>query len=367
MTKPVSKLAAAAVVFVLTASPLVGQTPAPRSAPSSIPAAPIDVHRLGPQVGDHVPGFLLQDQAGKTWTLQSIMGPKGAVLVFFRSADWCPYCKTQLAELQARVVELHRQGYGLAAISDDPPAILANFTERRGITYPLLSDPGSRTIKAYGILNTTIPPTGQTYGIPFPGTFMLDRHGVVTARYFENAYQQRNTVSSVLLKAGGSVGIAGTRVSNGQIDLTAYTSDDVVAPGTTFALVVDIAPKARVHVYAPGAVDYRVIALKVDARPPIKIAPAQFPPSEIFYFAPLKERVPVYQKPFRLVQDVWLDPSAEAAPLLRGMSAVTIDATLDYQACDDKVCYPPTSLPLSWTVKVRTLDTERPTTATRDR
>jgi cytochrome c biogenesis DsbD-like protein/AhpC/TSA family protein len=243
---------------------------------------------------------------------------------------------------------------------------LANFTERRGITYPLLSDPGSRTIKAYGILNTTIPPAGQTYGIPFPGTFMLNRHGVVTARYFENAYQQRHTVSSVLLE-GGSRGIAGTRVSNGQIDLATYTSDDVAAPGTTFALVVDIAPKARVHVYAPGAADYRVVALKVDARPPIKIAPAQFPPSEIFYFAPLNERVPVYQKPFRLVQDIWLDPSAEARPLLRGIAAVTINATLEYQACDDKVCYPPESLPLSWTVKVRTLDTERPTPATRDR
>ena len=50
--------------------------------------ARIDVSKLGPQVGDRVPDFNLQDQNGKTWTLQSIMGPKGAMLVFFRSADW---------------------------------------------------------------------------------------------------------------------------------------------------------------------------------------------------------------------------------------------------------------------------------------
>ena len=49
---------------------------------------PIDVSKLGPQVGDQVPDFSLKDQKGKTWTLQSILGPKGAMLVFFRSADW---------------------------------------------------------------------------------------------------------------------------------------------------------------------------------------------------------------------------------------------------------------------------------------
>jgi len=57
----------------------------------SIPAqttAKIDVSKLGPQVGERVPDFSLKDQNGKTWTLQSIMGPKGAMLVFYRSADW---------------------------------------------------------------------------------------------------------------------------------------------------------------------------------------------------------------------------------------------------------------------------------------
>ena len=49
---------------------------------------PIVVAKLGPQVGQQVPDFSLKDQAGKTWTRQSIMGPRGAMLVFFRSADW---------------------------------------------------------------------------------------------------------------------------------------------------------------------------------------------------------------------------------------------------------------------------------------
>ena len=58
-------------------------------AEAPIPArAKIDVSKLGSQVGERVPDFSLNDQNGKTWTLQSIMGPKGAMLVFFRSADW---------------------------------------------------------------------------------------------------------------------------------------------------------------------------------------------------------------------------------------------------------------------------------------
>ena len=48
----------------------------------------IDVSKLGPQVGERVPDFSLKDQSGKTWTLRSIMGAKGAMLVFVRSADW---------------------------------------------------------------------------------------------------------------------------------------------------------------------------------------------------------------------------------------------------------------------------------------
>ena len=47
-----------------------------------------DVEGFGPQVGDVVPAFSLTDQTGQTHTLESIMGPNGAMLVFSRSANW---------------------------------------------------------------------------------------------------------------------------------------------------------------------------------------------------------------------------------------------------------------------------------------
>ncbi len=49
---------------------------------------PVDVSKLGPQIGDRVPGFSLKDQSGRLQTLASVMGPKGVMLVFFRSVDW---------------------------------------------------------------------------------------------------------------------------------------------------------------------------------------------------------------------------------------------------------------------------------------
>ncbi len=53
------------------------------------PQAPLpDVQKLGPQVGTRVPDFTLSDQTGQRRSLQSLMGSKGLMLVFSRSADW---------------------------------------------------------------------------------------------------------------------------------------------------------------------------------------------------------------------------------------------------------------------------------------
>ncbi len=69
-----------ALVLVAAAALLDAQ------APPAKPAA--DLATLGPQVGEHVPDFRLPDQHGATRDLKSILGPNGAMLVFFRSADW---------------------------------------------------------------------------------------------------------------------------------------------------------------------------------------------------------------------------------------------------------------------------------------
>lgn len=76
-----SGLATCLLALSLSASPLTAQTVPP-------PSTPVDVQALGPQPGATVPEFSLTDQAGVTHTLRSLLGPKGAMLVFNRSADW---------------------------------------------------------------------------------------------------------------------------------------------------------------------------------------------------------------------------------------------------------------------------------------
>jgi hypothetical protein len=67
------------ILLIALAGAAPAQTPAPEK---------IEVSKLGPQPGERVPDFTLEDQSGVTRTLQSIMGPKGAMLVFVRSTDW---------------------------------------------------------------------------------------------------------------------------------------------------------------------------------------------------------------------------------------------------------------------------------------
>jgi len=50
--------------------------------------ATIDIDELGPQVGERVPDFTLPDQHGSLVSLESILRPNGAILMFYRSADW---------------------------------------------------------------------------------------------------------------------------------------------------------------------------------------------------------------------------------------------------------------------------------------
>jgi hypothetical protein len=289
-------------------------------------------------------------------------------------------------ELQGRVKDLQEQGLGLATISYDGPEVIEAFAKQNGITYTMLSDKGSAVIDRYGILNplpalalkrggddpaftadvrTFVSGAGKAsemmVGIAFPGTIVVDRQGVVMSRHFEDSYVERNTISSLMLQLGtASAPVSGTKASTPYFDLTTYPSDAAVAPGNRITLALDIVPKPGMHVYAPGASNYRVIRLDLADQPFLRPLDTRYPPSEIYFFEPLNERVPVYQKPFTLLREVVVEGTPQAQAALKGRESVTINGTLEYQACDDKICYNPGSLPLSWTVSLRPLVFERP-------
>jgi hypothetical protein len=120
-----------------------------------------------------------------------------------------------------------------------------------------------------------------------------------------------------------------------------------VAAGMTTHVFVEMTPNPGIHVYAPGAKDYQPVTLTVKPQPDLTIGKLTYPKSQMKFFAALKETIPVYEKTFRLDQPVTVGKS------LKPGSTITVSATLDFQACDDEVCFIPESVPVSWTIEIK--------------
>jgi peroxiredoxin len=163
------------------------------------PAASAD--DLGPAVGRVAPAIgAPSDQAGKARSLDDLMGQKGLVLLFFRSAAWCPYCQAQLIDVQTGYDAIENRGYHIAALSYDAPEVQAKFKAERGIAYTFLSDPKSEVIDRWGLRDPQYKPGSVAYGVPRPIIFVLDRSGVIKAKLFEETFKTRPPTTAVIAK-----------------------------------------------------------------------------------------------------------------------------------------------------------------------
>jgi DsbC/DsbD-like thiol-disulfide interchange protein len=136
---------------------------------------------------------------------------------------------------------------------------------------------------------------------------------------------------------------AAARADTSHLTLTTSANKSAVVPGAKLSLWVDVVPKPKMHVYTPEQTDYIPISITLEPDDAFNASPPVFPKGEKYLFAPLNETQIVLSKPFRIVQDITVSRAAAAGPTL------TIKGTLRYQACDDKVCYVPQTVPLKWT------------------
>lgn len=156
---------------------------------------------LGPPVAAKAPDIGTRlDQTGKPRRLSDLMGQNGLVLMFFRSADWCPYCQAQLIDVNSGVAEIEKRGYRIAALSYDSPEILQAFTVKRRIAYTFLSDPKSEVIDLYKLRDPQYPPGSRAYGVPRPIIFIHDRSGVIRSKLYEESYKVRPPVTAIISK-----------------------------------------------------------------------------------------------------------------------------------------------------------------------
>lgn len=166
-------------------------SPGPDAAEAASP------QQIGLPIGQPAPAFTAPDQNGREISLESLLKKGPVALVFFRSADWCVYCKLQLVDLQRNLWEIEATGGHLVGISYDSVEILKRFSDRRTITFPLLSDAGSKTIDAYHIRRKDAPEPWD--GVAYHGTFILDQKGVIRAKLFQVSYRERPAVDALVL------------------------------------------------------------------------------------------------------------------------------------------------------------------------
>ncbi len=224
----------------------------------------------------------------------------------------------------------------------------------------MLADPESKVIRAFGIFNESIQPDNMAYGIPYPGTFILDATGVVVSRYFEDDYRERVSASDILLRQFGAVAEAAvSSVEAKQLRLTTAASTPVARPGQRIALTVELQLKPKMHVYAPGVADYIPIEWKLQDGPLAKAHPFSYPASEKLRLEAIGETVPVYRGRVQVTREITFGPENALRPLLSPSGELVLKGSFRYQACDDRVCYPPETVPLEWRFRFEGLVRER--------
>lgn len=141
--------------------------------------------------------------------------------------------------------------------------------------------------------------------------------------------------------AGFAFAAQPTTVETKQLTVTISANRDTVVSGQPVTLTLDIGLQPKMHVYAPGVEHYIPIDWKIDSNPAVKIQRAAWPKAEKLRLDAIDETVAAYTGKFSVTRRIVFAPGAKGS--------VTIHGTLRYQACDDRMCYIPASVPLEWT------------------
>jgi AhpC/TSA family/Thiol:disulfide interchange protein DsbD, N-terminal len=260
--------------------------------------------------------------------------------------------------LQDAKDRFEKQGIKLAAISYDSPAILKDFADRHKIDFPLLGDPQSDVLRSFHVLN--MEAKGMAKGMAHPGFLYIDKDGLIRDKFFESNELDRFTPNNVISRLFPElINQVGPSVKSPHLRLRLAQSDRVVAPGNRVTLVAEVDLAQGVHVYAPEVQGYKPIHLDIAASPEFALNPAVYPKPKVLYLEAIQEHVPVYEGTFRITQDVTLSTAQDFVRSLGEGKVIAIGGKLLYQACDERTCFLPTSVPITWQLKVLPLDRQR--------
>ena len=131
--------------------------------------------------GDKAPAFSLTDDHGTKVRLSDFRGQ--TVILYAYPAAMTPGCTKQACDFRDNLTPLQQAGYAIVGISPDSPEKLAQFRERDGLTFPLLSDPTKEVLTSYGAFGEK-----KLYGKVVTGvirsTFVISPKGVIEQAFY---------------------------------------------------------------------------------------------------------------------------------------------------------------------------------------
>lgn len=132
-----------------------------------------------------------------------------------------------------------------------------------------------------------------------------------------------------------------------RIKVDASASAEKAAPDQPVTLTVDISPRQKVRVFAPGAKNYSPVFLAISPSRDYKVGIPKYPIPKRQAVPGTSKKVLLYDDRFKLEQTIVISKNTKVGTVL------TIRGMLNYQACDDERVYPRSAVPVSWTVTVQ--------------
>ena len=119
-------------------------------------------------------------------------------MFFVRSADWCPFCKGQLVDINRHLAEFQALGINVVSVSVDKVPLVKAFADAQQIGYTMLADPTGTINQSLGIRDEQYPVGSAQFGVPRPVFYVLDKTRTIRLRYMEPTYRTRPDLAAAL-------------------------------------------------------------------------------------------------------------------------------------------------------------------------
>ena len=240
-------------------------------------------------------------------------------------------------------------GIKVYAVSYDDCEVLAEFSEKQGIPFPLLSDIDSEVIRAYGILNDQVAPEdGFFYGIPYPGVYVTDEEGRVAAKFFHGTYKKRDSAELLIAAATGNMVLKpdAPSATGGDDDIVLNVSlqggRGDLRQGMVREIVVRFELPEGLHIYGEPVPEGMVATeVTIEGAPGLMVEPAVLPPTHTLALRGIGHELQVWSGTVDIRVPVYAasELATEVAPLAN--ESTTVEVVVRYQACDHDTCLLP--------------------------